>query len=280
MQTPPISEIMTPSVEGKVHFGGLRFEVIAYGAGLAMPVHTHRSAFLDLCLTGTIQEFWGAQQFVRGVSTLNFLPPGAPHATLFPEQARSFQVVMNAAWLERLQEIAPLQERLTHYAEGPATWIAARLYREYQHRDALSPLVLEGLLLELLAELARAGQPVGEKSCPRWLREAQEFLHAHFTESIAIEAVAAAVEVHPAHLMRSFRQHYGMTIGGYVRKLRVDYACHLLASSAASPAQVAFAVGFADQSHFHRTFKERMGMTPAAFQKMRGRATLAQEMLP
>jgi len=74
--------------------------------------------------------------------------------------------------------------------------------------------------------------------------------------------VAAAVGVHPAHLMRSFRQHYRATIGGYVRKLRVDYACHLLSTSNASPAQVAYAVGFADQSHLHRTFKDFMGMTP------------------
>jgi AraC family transcriptional regulator len=277
---PSTSELLVPSIGAKVHFGDLRFEEIQYGAGLAMPVHTHGAAFLDLCVMGTIQEFWGTQNFVRGAATLNFLPIGAPHATRFPEKARTFQVVMNAPWLQRLQQVAPLQETLTHYTEGPATWIAARLHREFQRRDALSPLVLEGLLLELLAEMSRGAPTLPERGCPRWLQEAQEFLHTHFTESIAIEAVAAAVEVHPAHLMRSFRRHYGLTIGGYVRKLRIDYACHLLTSSHTSPAQVAYAVGFADQSHFHRTFRDFMGMTPSEFQKVAGRATGRQEMLP
>jgi len=280
MDALPTSEVPVPSVEALLHFGGLRFEEIGYRAGLAMPVHTHGAAFLDLCLAGTIQEIWGAETFVRGVSTLNFLPVGAPHATLFPEQARSFQVVMQASWLERIQQVAPLRKTLTHYTEGPPTWIAGRLHREFQRRDALSPLVLEGLLLELLAEMSRSEQNREENRCPRWLRQAQEYLHAHFTESIAIEAVAAAVDVHPAHLMRTFRQHYRVTIGGYVRKLRVDYACHLLSTSHTSPAQVAYAVGFADQSHFHRTFKDFMGMTPTEFQKLAGRATGKQEMLP
>ena len=278
MNALPVSEV--PSVEALMHFGGLRFEEIGYRAGFAMPVHTHERAFLDLCLTGTIHEVWGAETFVRGVSTLNFLPVGAPHATLFPEKTRTFQVVMNAPWLERLQQVAPLRDSLAHYTDGPATWIAGRMHREFRRRDALSPLVLEGLLLELLAEMSRSAQTVEESRCPRWLQEARDFLHAHFTESIAIEAVAAAVGVHPAHLMRSFRQHYRATIGGYVRKLRIDYACHLLSTSNASPAQVAYTVGFADQSHLHRTFKDFMGMTPTEFQKLMGRATGKQEMHP
>jgi len=278
MNALPTSEV--PSVEAQIHFGGLRFEEVGYRAGFALPVHTHERAFLDLCLTGTIQEVWGAKTFVRGVSTLNFLPVGEPHATRFPEQARTFQVVMNAPWLERIQQVAPLRETMTHYTDGPATWIAGRLHREFQRRDALSPLVLEGLLLELLAEMSRSAQGMEESRAPRRLQEARDFLHAHFTESIAIEAVAAAVGMHPAHLMRSFRQHFHATIGGYVRKLRIDYACHLLSTSNASPAQVAYAVGFADQSHFHRTFKDLMGMTPTEFQKLTGRATGKQEMLP
>jgi AraC family transcriptional regulator len=274
------SENLVPSLEACVHFGDLRFEEIGYGAGLAMPVHAHPAAFLDLCLTGTMQEAWGAETFVRGASSLNFLPVGAPHATCFPEQGRSFQIVMSAPWLERIGQIAPLTQTRTHYADGPALWIAARLHREFARRDALSPLVLEGLLLELLAEMSRAAADSEEHRSPHWLRQAREFLHAHFTENIAIDALAAAVGVHPAHLMRAFRQHYRLTIGGYVRKLRVDYACHLLSAPNASPSQIAFAVGFADQSHFHRTFKEFMGMTPTEYRKLRGHATDRQEMLP
>jgi AraC family transcriptional regulator len=283
LNSPPASEAVSPRIGAQYHFGDLRFEEVNYTGGFFLPVHAHQAAFLDLCLEGTIQNCW-EKNFIRGASTLDFMPAGAPHSSCFTESARTFQIVMNPYWLERIQQVAPLGQTLTHYEEGAAVCIAARLYREFQRLDNVSPLVMEGLLLELLAEMLRHSQTLEENNCPRWLRQANDFLHAHFTESVAIDTIAAAVGVHPAHLMRCFRRHYHCTIGDYVRKLRVDYACHLLSTSDALPAQIAFAVGFADQSHFNRTFKSFLGMTPVEFQKasgqkVSGRATWEPEML-
>jgi AraC family transcriptional regulator len=154
------------------------------------------------------------------------------------------------------------------------------MHREFLQRDNLTPLALEGMLLELLAQMTRESSGGGESQCPRWLRQAQDFLHAHFTESLSVEAVAAAAGVHPSHLMRGFRRHCRCTIGDYVRRLRVEYACHLLSTSGAPAAEIARTVGFADQSHFTRTFKGCTGMTPAAFQKVSGRASRRQELIP
>jgi AraC family transcriptional regulator len=230
-------------------------------------------------LAGTTQESWGKQAFVREASTLNFYPIGVPHATRFQKNTRTFQIVMNVPWLERVRQAVPLVDTLTNYQNGPPTWMAARLHHEFQHRDNLTPLVLEGVLLELLAEISRHTPDSTEQDCPRWLRQAQDFLHAHFTESVSIEALAAAVGVHPSHLMRCFRRQHRCTIGDYVRRLRVKRACHLLSTSDAPPSHIAFAVGFADQSHFNRTFKACMGMTPTEFQKVSGRASLRQEVI-
>jgi len=260
----------SPIVAATCHFGGLRFEEISYPEDLWLPPHEHAVAFLEFCLVGTTQEFWGKQTFVRGPSTLNFFPIGAPHATRFQANARTFQIVMNAAWLDRIRSFAPLVDTLTNYQNSPPTWIAARLYREFQRRDDLTPLVLEGVLLEMLAEMSRHTPALAEPDCPRWLRQAEDFLHSHYTESVSVEALATAIGVHPSHLMRSFRRRHHCTIGDYVRRLRVEQACHLLATSDALPSQIAFAVGFADQSHFNRTFKHYMGMTPTEYKKFAG----------
>lgn len=210
---------------------------------------------------------------------LNFFPIGALHATRFQKSARTFQIMMDASWLERVRQIAPLVNTLTNYQNGPPTWMAARLYREFQYRDDLTPLVLEGGLLELLAVMSRHKTGLAEHDCPRWLRQAKDFLHAHFTESVSVKALATAVGVHPSHLMRSFRQQHHCTVGDYVRRLRVEHACHLLSTSEVLPSQIAFAVGFADQSHFNRTFKSCMGMTPTEFRKVCGRASLREEVI-
>src|SRR5438132_492416 len=108
--------LISPRVEAKCRFNGLRFEEVYYKATIYRPFHTHEEAFLDFCLEGTIQEFWGKQTFLRGPSTLNFLPIGAPHANRFPDDVRTLQIVMSAPWLARVGQTAPLVETLTSYS--------------------------------------------------------------------------------------------------------------------------------------------------------------------
>ena len=68
-------------------------------------------------------------------------------------------------------------------------------------------------------------------------------------------------------MARVFRQHCGVTLGEYVRKLRVDFAARQLISTDEPLTGIAFAAGFSDQSHFTRTFKRQTGMTPDAFRR-------------
>jgi AraC family transcriptional regulator len=153
------------------------------------------------------------------------------------------------------------------YEKGLPTWVAMRLYREFQNRDNLTVLMLEGLLLELLAVSSRHNADRAEVTVPRWLREARDLLHARFTEQMSLDEIATSVGVHPSHLSESFRQHYRCTVGDYVRQLRVEYATHLLSASNLPASQIAFTAGFADQSHFSRTFRRLTGMTPTEFKK-------------
>jgi AraC family transcriptional regulator len=151
------------------------------------------------------------------------------------------------------------------------------MHREFRRRDDLTPLALEGMLLELVAELARGAAPRGRTEAPRWLRAATDFLHAHCAETITAEAVAAAAGVHPSHLMRAFRRHHGCTVGEYVRRLRVECALRLLHASDAPLAQIALDAGFCDQAHFSRAFKAHFGVSPGEFRRRSGRATRVQE---
>jgi len=64
---------------------------------------------------------------------------------------------------------------------------------------------------------------------------------------------------------RVFRRHHGLSMGGYLRRLKVESACASLARPGASLADVAAGLGFTDQSHFTRTFKAATGLTPGRF---------------
>lgn len=281
--TKPSSLQTQPQAKPEVNpqFSGLLFHERNYTGRDGRPTHIHAETYLIFVLQGMVEETRKRQTCVRTSSMLTLLPAGEPHATHFcGDGVRTFEIGMPTAWTERLGPYSSLVERYVNYENGLPTWLALRLYREFQHQDSATPLMLEGLLLELLAQMARNETNHQEKYSPLWLRQARDFLHAHFTESLAVETVAAAVDVHPAHLIRTFRQHHDCTIGDYVRRLRVEYASHLLSASEMPLAQIALDAGFADQSHFSRTFKNLTGMTPTEFQKLSGRAGLKQKMLP
>lgn len=79
--------------------------------------------------------------------------------------------------------------------------------------------------------------------------------------------IAETVGVHPVHLSRTFRQHYGMTMGEYLRRVRVEEAAKALVSTTRPLSDIAYTAGFADQAHFTRVFKNVMGLSPGAYRK-------------
>jgi len=59
-----------------------------------------------------------------------------------------------------------------------------------------------------------------------------------------------------------------VTIGEFVRKLRIEHACAQLLKGDFPLAAIALQAGFVDQSHFSKVFKLYVGMTPHKYRNM------------
>lgn len=252
---------------------GFRFDEDRYAANTLMAVHTHRDARLVLSVQGVTRHSCRKQANIVMPGSLLVIPANEPHADCFCEETRAFIIRIEPDRLERIRQLAFVVDAPASYSMGLPIRLAMRIRREAAAPDSLTPLMLEGLTLELLAEIGRSTELVVEPSLPRWLLHARDFLHEHFMDEISIEQVAAVADIHPSHLMRVFRRRYHVSIGDYVRKLRIEYACVLLSTSDLLPSQIAYKVGFAQQSHFCRTFKALIGSTPTEFRQLSGRAT-------
>jgi AraC family transcriptional regulator len=197
-------------------------------------------------------------------------PLGEPHANCMgPRGAHVVVIQPDPTRTELLRPFSGFLDAHTHRHDGRIAALAARLAGELDATDDLSALAAEGIVLEMLVSLARLdpgrlGRP------PAWLLRAQEMLHDRFTETLRTGEIAREVQVHPAHLARAFRTHFKVSLGSYLRRLRLDWAREQLAHSAASLAAVALAAGFADQSHFTRAFKRYTGLTPNAYRRTVG----------
>ena len=127
---------------------------------------------------------------------------------------------------------------------------------------------MESLTLELITWRVRAARR-RSLHAPDWLERARDYLHDNFSRRMGLSAVAAAIGRHPAHVAQHFRRRYGLSIGEYVRRLRVDHVARRLVSSRASLAELAGEAGFTDQSHMQRIFKAQLGVTPGAYRRAR-----------
>jgi AraC family transcriptional regulator len=80
--------------------------------------------------------------------------------------------------------------------------------------------------------------------------------------------IARITDVHPAHLVRVFRKKFGCTIGEYVRRLRVEFACRQIRATDAPLSEIAAHAGFFDQSHLNKIFKNLFKLTPYEYRKI------------
>jgi AraC family transcriptional regulator len=237
-----------------------------YAPGYQTPKHMHKQALFCYVMQGHYTERYGSRTRECTSSSLLFHPPGELHAEHFGEAGgRSFIVELAPHWLTQVREQLP-------YADSPADFhggelLARKLHREFTHEDGVSPLIIEGLMMEMLGETVRRNVTPARPDAPRWLQQAKDLLHARFTENLTLAEVAQQVGVHPVHLAQTFRKTYQVTVGEYVRKLRIEYACRELSTSAKPIVDIALAAGFCDQSHFTRTFKRVIGTAPSQYRE-------------
>jgi AraC family transcriptional regulator len=218
-------------------------------------------------LKGGYVEQCGGRQWSCTPRTIFLRPPGEVHASRFGEAGgRLFGIDLGAEWPARMDAFGGTLHKPATLG-GQCAGVFLRLYREFRSNDLASPLVIEGLVLELIGEACRCAAPHRESGLPRWLAQVRAALHERYCDPPSLAALAEEVHIHPVHLARVFRRRFGCTVGEYVRRLRIEFTCRELAQSDCSLVEIALAAGFCDQSQFCRAFKRQLGTTPAQFRR-------------
>jgi AraC family transcriptional regulator len=246
--------------------GDLVLSETIYAPLLRIPRHDHELASFCFVLEGGYDERYGNRDRVCRRGTVVLHPEGEHHANAHHDaQVRLLSVEIGAGRLAAWREAVGVLADSAHFDGGAIGRLALRLENEYRRSDSASSLAVEALVLEVLAETCRAVAP--EDAAPAWLATAEAFLRAHFAEPVSVDQVARAADVHPAHLARVFRQRRRTSIGGYLRRLRIEAAREQLSSHDLSLAEIASSAGFADQSHFSRLFRAAFGVSPGAYRR-------------
>lgn len=134
------------------------------------------------------------------------------------------------------------------YAESAAAFLAAHLVKHYTTKQQVFQEYTGGL-------------------SSYKLRRAIDYIQAHLSENISLEAMATEIGMSRFYFCRLFKQSTGVTPYQYLIKCRIERAKVLLRQKKLSLADIALEVGFSNQSHFTKHFKRLMKATPKQFSK-------------
>jgi AraC family transcriptional regulator len=247
---------------GRHQAGGFTLSETRYRAASSLPSHSHESGYLGFILKGSYLEKYDGKIRSCEPQMILYHPADELHSQFFDRTTvHLFRVEISFERLNNYDLIIDGRD----FRGGLPVALAQNLYREFRHDDPFSDLAIEGLALELLANLARDSRSHESTYPQAWLRRAYELVRSRYLERFTLNEIASEVGVHPVTLAREFRKHYGSTIGHMVRQERIGFACGRLRTSGESLGSIAIAAGFYDQSHFAKVFKQFVGVTPACY---------------
>jgi len=250
----------------------------AHFQGHAYDPHWHDSYLIGVTEQG-VQQFSCRQQRHNSTPGQVFmLEPGEIHDGTAPS-ADGFTystLYLDPQWLERelhaLFEQAPAncQPGIAHTLTQDPRLAQATLNAVHALHGGELRIVRQTALDELLGQLTahlhwrKLQSP--DPRLPLVAQRARDYLHAHVQDDIGLDDLARASGVDRFRLTRAFKAAFGMAPHAYLIQLRLAKARHLLARGE-TPAQVASALGFADQSHLGRWFRRAYQLTPADYRK-------------
>jgi AraC family transcriptional regulator len=263
---------------GNKYFGGtplffqtyanIRLAEVEYKTAKTCAEHRHEPAFFSLLLQGRYTEVRGNERMHYGALDLGFHPKETVHSDAIEAgPARFFLIEIPDSWTEHVRGQSPMVRPQLQLCDPPAGWLAARLYREHCETTLHCPLVVEGMVSQLLSSLAPEPMVVAGTR-PRWLARVIDLLQTEFQSKVTLQQLADEVDLHPVYLSRAFRRYRGESLGLFVSRLRVQFAQKKICDPAISLVEVALLAGFSDQSQFTRIFRRHTGFTPGAFRKI------------
>ena len=152
--------------------------------------------------------------------------------------------------------------------------IGLSLLGAFERQEQVSYIFIDHATLGVCAHVAHAYGGNRAKSklvrgglAPWQERRAKEILSANLDGSVGLKELAQECGLSVSHFSRAFRQSTGAAPHHWLLEHRIHVAKPMLRDGQLPVSAVAAACGFADQSHFTRTFTRLVGVSPGAWRR-------------
>ncbi len=210
----------------------------------AYKTHSHTQLSIGAIVEGQTRCVCNGETWLLSPGDLIIIPAHAPHScNPVDGQPRSYHML----YIE------------TDFQPAPQIVRSGSLFRHYlQAIENLSSQAIETLLAALPAE------PVQPAALRPISLQLQETLLENLMTPPSLDALAHRFSLCKETLIRTFKQDIGLTPITFLNSARIEFAKTRLRAGA-DIADVGYQSGFADQSHFHKTFVSYTAATPRQY---------------
>lgn len=251
---------------------------VADGCKFCYALHSHSQWSLGAITKGQSTFIYRHEQYLVKKGDLVLMNPEWAHACnpIDDKPWAYFMLYVDHTWLTQLryeagtlsstgesdqlywQDIYNAVVTDSHFHKGLCTLADCLLDPTRELLDKQTQVV--EYLSEFMQSLSKNQIPSHLKA-PLAMTALVTYLNQHCTEDLSLDDLCTLSGYSPSHLVRTFKQHFGMTPYAYLINKRIQYSQQQL-KDGASISTVALDTGFADQAHFQRTFKRLVAATP------------------
>ena len=130
--------------------------------------------------------------------------------------------------------------------------------------DALNTALAVQVTRRFVDKSALVLEPSNGLSSDR-LKRVREYIETHLNDRLTLADLAGVACLSPYHFSRSFKQAVGVGPQRYVMQRRLERAKALMRRTNEPLAEIAYRVGFSDQSHLTSIFRRETGLTPGRY---------------
>lgn len=101
----------------------------------------------------------------------------------------------------------------------------------------------------------------------RAVRRAVNYIHSHMHQKISLQELSQTAQLSPGRFSHLFREETGLSPLSYVQKEKIQTAKTMLLYSGHRISEISTALGFSNESHFIKIFRQYTGKTPGQYRK-------------
>lgn len=292
---PVHNDVELHTMEGN-RLGKIPFYIRRYTReNLTRVMHQHEMLQINYVVKGSCRHFINGKENEVAKGDVLIIPPYVPHqlscdetdyVEIYEVEFLEDFVLQNAQDFDDVQSLFDFaylkpffleeNEVLVRYHIPPEQQkrietILQELLAEFGSSAESRMLMIKGLLLQFLVMLQRCigSQGQGRKGRKNGLVEsiekAVEFIDEHFAEDISAQAVAHMAAFSKSYFGYLFKTVTHQTFIEYLNERRIEAALQMLDDSNKRVIDICYDCGFKNVSHFNRTFKNAIGVSPTEY---------------